>query len=159
MLSCLQSSPCSGQQWPSCCFYCRILQQRVSALGSCWSKRFHLGSDLTGGSSPGASPQLYQNWASFTPFKLKLLLSFHPVLLHFHHHWPLVRYKHFRSNPYDCLDLPPGHLKTSCHRCCCSLRSVWNPPRKYPDGWPGLWPGTDGRWVMPAAEAAQLFGF
>lgn len=88
------------------------------------------------GSSLRASHQPYRNWASFTSFNFKLLLSFHLVFLRSHHRWPLVWYKHFKSRPYDCLHSPKRDLKTSC--CCCFLRTVWNPQSNNPDGWPGL---------------------
>lgn len=143
--------PARGQQWPSCCFYCRLLQRWVAALwalvevnGSTWdliSQQL-----LSGGLS--ALPKL--GLFCLLPLIFGLLLSFHLVLLH--SHWPLVWYKHFKSRPHDCLHLSQRNIKTSC---CRFLRPVWNPQRTNPMTWT-LWPGTEGRWVMPSAEATAL---
>lgn len=108
------------------------------------------------GSSLGASRQRYRNRASSTWFNFKLLLSFHLVFPHSHHRWPLVWYKHFKSRPYDCLHSPKRGLKTSC---CCFLRSVWNPQRNNPDGWPGLCelPQKAGEWCPLLRPQLSLF--
>lgn len=123
---CLErSSPARGNNGPVVVFIVAFLQRRVSAPsslaevnGSTW-ELISLGL-----LSRGPSGQRYRNWASFTSFNFRLLLSFHLALLHSHHHCPLVRYKHFESRLYDCLHLPQRGLKTSCCCCCCFLRSV-----------------------------------